>query len=62
MTLQEIAKDLQYDVSINLWDDGKWHWDINGGYCSVGGNGYSDIIDAYNEFVEYAKTFKPFKK
>ena len=68
MTLHEAVKEYQYDVGIYYTDafDGKsegWYWDINGGYSSVGGrHTYENIQDAYNELIEFLKTFKPFEK
>lgn len=66
MTLQEAALEYQYDVEVTFGDLGDgpgWYWVINGGYCSVSGrNQYDNIIDAYDELIEFLKTFKPFEK
>ena len=68
MTLHEAVKEYQYDVGIYYTEafDGEpegWYWDINGGYSSVGGrHTHKNIQDAYDELIEFLKTFKPFEK
>ena len=68
MTLHEAVKEYQNDVGIYYTDafdeeSEGWYWDINGGYSSVGGrHTYENIQDAYNELIEFLKTFKPFEK
>ena len=66
MTLQEAVSEYQYDVSIYYSEDefgSGWAWDINGGYCSVGGSfKYRNINDALNELITFLKTFEPFEK
>lgn len=63
MTKEEAVKDYQYDVSICLSDNGKWFWDINGGYCSVGSHDYFETPnDALVELEKYLETMEPFEK
>ena len=67
MSLSQAVNEYQYDVSIYYYEDeyGKgWSWDINGGYCSVGGHTrHSDINEALKELVNFlAYQFKPFEK
>lgn len=62
MTIQEASDVYQYDVSLTYWE-GKWHWDINGGYSSVGSkHDFDTPAEAEAELIEFLKTFQPFEK
>ena len=66
MTIEEATKEYQYDVGIffgDLGDGPLWYWDINGGYSSVGARyGKETVQEAYEELINFLKTFKPFEK
>ena len=68
MTINEATQKYQYDVSLNYIDlesngNPLWYWDINGGYSSVGARkGQTSPHAAYEELLEFLKTFEPFEK
>lgn len=63
MTIEEAGK----HGDVGVWYNGYpepgcpegWYWDVNCGYQSWGSSKYfDDIMDAYNDLIEFLKTWE----